>query len=138
MNQQQKTIFISDLHLSESTPAITQRLFSLLKNSIPTTDAVYILGDLFDVWIGDDDTSPYQQQIIQTLKSFTARGLPIYLLHGNRDFLIGKCFLHETGIELLADETVITLYGSRVLLMHGDILCTQDVAYLRARKVARN
>ena len=129
-----KTLFISDLHLEENHPEITQEFLKLLANCDSSIDALYILGDLFEAWIGDDHKTPFHQQIIRALKSTTEKGLPIYFMHGNRDFLIGKQFLRETGCKLLSDEEKITLYGTPVLLMHGDTLCTRDIAYLKARK----
>jgi len=134
----QRTIFISDLHLDETRPDIAQRFSELLKNGDSSVDALYILGDLFEVWIGDDDDTPFYRQIIQALKSATEKGLTIYFMHGNRDFLIGQKFLHATGCQLLSDEEKILLYNTPVLLMHGDTLCTLDIAYLKARKKTRN
>lgn len=131
-----RTLFISDLHLDENHPEIIQPFFDLL--AYPNVDALYILGDLFEAWIGDDDDSPYLKQIIQALHAATQRGLPIYVLHGNRDFLLGNAFLAATGCQLLPDETVIQLYGKPVLLMHGDTLCTRDEKYIKARKILRN
>lgn len=133
-----KTLFISDLHLEESRPAITHAFITLLNNCDASIDALYILGDLFEAWIGDDENTPYQQKIIQALRATTDRGIPIYFMYGNRDFLIGKKFLRASGCKLLSDEEKISVYGTPVLLMHGDTLCTQDVAYLKARKNGRN
>ena len=133
-----KTLFISDLHLDSSHPAITQQFLDLLLSCHEHVDALYILGDLFDTWIGDDDMTPLHRQIIQALRQTTDKGLPVYVAHGNRDFLIGKQFLRQTGCCLLAEEEKIMLYGTPVLLMHGDILCTRDIPYLRARKIAKN
>ena len=133
-----KTLLISDLHLEESRPDITEQFFSLLQSCDASVDALYILGDLFEAWIGDDDDTSFHQSIIVALKAATDTGLTIYFMHGNRDFLIGKKFLRATGCQLLSDETVITLYGTPILLMHGDTLCTQDIAYLKWRKKARN
>lgn len=138
MASQRKTLFISDLHLEESRPDITQQFLQFLKTCEATVDALYILGDLFEVWVGDDDETLFHRDIIRALKSATAQGLPIYFLYGNRDFLIGKKFLRETGCQLLADEERIIIYGTPVLLMHGDTLCTHDVQYLKARKKGRN
>lgn len=134
----QKTLFISDLHLEENQPKITQQFLALLASCDASVDALYILGDLFEVWIGDDDDTPFHRSITEALHAATQRGLPIYLLYGNRDFLIGKKFLRDTGCQLLSDEEKIMLYHTPVLLMHGDTLCTRDVAYLKARKKARN
>ena len=138
MADPRKTLFISDLHLEENRPDITAQFSQLLRNCDSSVDALYILGDLFEAWIGDDEDTPFHREIIHALKSATQKGLPIYFMYGNRDFLIGKKFLHATGCKLLADEEKISLYGTPVLLMHGDTLCTQDKAYLKARKKGRN
>lgn len=138
MNQLQKTVFISDLHLEATQPANTSAFLNLLQTcQQQRVDALYILGDLFEVWIGDDDNSAYNLEIISALKSATDHGLKIYFLHGNRDFLIGKKFMQKTGCKLIDDETVISVYGQRVLLMHGDVLCTDDTEYLKSRKWMR-
>lgn len=133
-----KTLFISDLHLSEQHPEMTAAFLSLLAQNDPNREALYILGDLFDAWIGDDDLSPYHLKIMQALKQAVDNGLPIYFLCGNRDFLIGKKFLQATGCIELPEEKLISLYGQPTLLMHGDTLCTRDIQYLRARKILRN
>lgn len=138
MNTKQKTIFISDLHLQAAETANTAAFFSLLQECLQQrVDALYILGDLFEAWIGDDDNSAYNSEIIAAFKAATSQGLTIYFLHGNRDFLIGSKFLGESGCQLIEDEKVIYLYGQRVLLMHGDTLCTEDEAYLKSRKWMR-
>lgn len=133
-----KTLFISDLHLELDQPHITDQFLKLLISCDASVDALYILGDLFEAWIGDDDTTSFHQEIINALKTKTDNGLPIYFLPGNRDFLIGKKFLLASGCQLLGDEEVISLYGTNVLLMHGDTLCTLDVDYLKARKRLHN
>jgi UDP-2,3-diacylglucosamine hydrolase len=138
MTKTNQTLFISDLHLDASQPGIAAQFLQLLNNTDSSVDALYVLGDLFEAWIGDDDNNPFHQQIIHALKAATDRGLPIYFLPGNRDFLIGEKFLRETGCQLLADETLIDLYHTPVLLMHGDTLCTRDTAYLRSRKILRH
>lgn len=138
MTNSKKTLFISDLHLEENRSDIAAIFQKLLKNCDSGVDRLYILGDLFETWIGDDDDSPFHRSIIQALHEATANGLAIYLMVGNRDFLIGKKFLTETGCLLLPDETKIDLYGTPVLLMHGDTLCTQDVAYLKWRNITSN
>lgn len=131
-------IFISDLHLQENQSRINEIFFRFLKQITPTAQALYILGDFFEVWIGDDDVSPFNLSIIKALREATTKGLPIYLMRGNRDFLLGKRFARETGCQLLPDEHVIDIYGTPTLLMHGDTLCTQDIAYLKFRKKTRN
>lgn len=138
MKNNRKTLFISDLHLDESYPAITQQFKALLHECGSSVDALYILGDLFEVWIGDDDDTVFHRDITQALKEATQKGLRIYFMFGNRDFLIGKNFLRNTGCTLLSDEEKISSYGTPILLMHGDTLCTRDYAYLKARKLGRN
>jgi UDP-2,3-diacylglucosamine hydrolase len=133
-----RTWFISDLHLDPGHPEITSQFIKLLSSCDESVDALYILGDLFEIWIGDDDNSDFHQEITRQIKLITERGTKVYIMHGNRDFLIGSKFLAATGAELLTDEHKINLYGTPVLLMHGDTLCTQDIAYLRARKFAHN
>jgi len=138
MTSPTKTLFISDLHLSIDHTLELTIFLDLLKNCENHVDAIYILGDLFDVWIGDDDENEAYRQTIQALQAFTARKIPIYFLHGNRDFLIGKKFLKETGMTLLPDESEVSVYGTRVILMHGDTLCINDIAYMKSRKWLRN
>lgn len=137
MTNNRKTIFISDLHLEESRPDISEQFLALL-NDAESADALYILGDLFEAWIGDDDNTTFHRKIKDALKNATKKGLAVYFMRGNRDFLIGKKFLNETGCILLSDEEKITVYGEPVLLMHGDTLCTKDIAYLKARKLGYN
>ncbi len=134
-----KTLFISDLHLDENHPDTALQFFTLLSDcNFGNVDAIYILGDLFEVWIGDDDDDVFNRQVMAALLATTQKGIPIYLQHGNRDFLIGKRFLRKTGCQLLPDEKKIILYGTPVLLMHGDTLCTADIRYMRWRKDIRN
>ena len=132
------TLFISDLHLDGTRPDITAQFLDFLDREARRAEALYILGDLFEAWIGDDDPDPDKRRVIQGLRSVTNAGVKTFLIHGNRDFLIGKRFCRETGVELLTDGTVIDLYGRRVLLMHGDLLCTDDHAYQRLRRIVRN
>jgi UDP-2,3-diacylglucosamine hydrolase len=132
------TLFISDLHLEENRPDMTAIFINFMKNQAVNADALYILGDFFEFWVGDDDKSAFADTIRNTLLEATNQGLPIYILHGNRDFLLRKKFFRATGCQLLAEETVINLYGVPTLLMHGDTLCIEDVAYLKARRYVRN
>lgn len=132
------TLFISDLHLDGTRPDITAQFLDFLEREARRAQALYILGDLFEAWIGDDDPDPDKRRVIQGLRAVTNAGVPTFLIHGNRDFLIGKRFCRETGVQLLTDGTVIDLYGRRVLLMHGDLLCTDDHAYQRLRRIVRN
>ena len=133
-----ETLFISDLHLDETRPEIVNVFLNFLYERASHTDALYILGDLFEVWIGDDNQTRFNRTIIHALKTLTDMGLPVYLMHGNRDFLIGKRFLKETGCQLLTDPFCINLYGTPLLLTHGDLLCTQDTQYQLSRKILRN
>jgi UDP-2,3-diacylglucosamine hydrolase len=132
------TLFISDLHLDGTRPGITAQFLDFLDREARRAQALYILGDLFEAWIGDDDPDPDKHRVIQGLRSTTSAGVKTFLIHGNRDFLIGKRFCRETGVELLMDGTLIDVYGRRVLLMHGDLLCTDDHAYQRLRRIVRN
>jgi UDP-2,3-diacylglucosamine hydrolase len=132
------TLFVSDLHLDASRPQITRLFLDVLDTLGSNADAVYILGDLFDIWHGDDDDSPVGHAIMDGLGACVATGTPVYLLHGNRDFLIGEQFAARTGCRLLDDPARIDLYGSPVLLMHGDILCTDDVDYQAFRAGVRD
>lgn len=128
------TLFISDLHLSPNVPKLNQAFFHFIRKEAPRADALYVLGDLFDFWTGDDDPSPFARSIIEAFKQLTDSGVPCYFTRGNRDFLVGKRFAKETGITLLGDETVVELYGQKAVLLHGDTLCTLDEAYLNYRK----
>jgi UDP-2,3-diacylglucosamine hydrolase len=125
----QEILFISDLHLSLEKPEITRRFLAFLQNRAPKAIAVYILGDLFDAWIGDDDPTPPNHKIRKQLKQLTDSGTQVFLQPGNRDFLLGKQFCQDTGATLLADYQVIDLYGTPTLLTHGDLLCTDDLPY---------
>ncbi|MEX5412367.1 UDP-2,3-diacylglucosamine diphosphatase [Atlantibacter hermannii] len=127
------TLFIADLHLSTEEPAITAGFLRLLAGEARTADALYILGDLFEAWIGDDDPSPLHAKIASAIKALVDSGVPCYFIHGNRDFLVGKRFARRSGMRLLPEEHVLTLYGKRILIMHGDTLCTDDIGYLRFR-----
>jgi UDP-2,3-diacylglucosamine hydrolase len=122
-------LFISDLHLSLDKPEITRRFLSFLENRAVEAEALYILGDLFDAWIGDDDPTPPSGKIKHQLKKLTSAGTQVYLQPGNRDFLLGERFCRETGVTLLGDYEVIDLYGVPTLLTHGDLLCTDDLPY---------
>ena len=132
------TLFIADLHLSEQEPAITAGFLRFLAGEARRADALYILGDLFEAWIGDDDPQPLHAEIAAALKGLSASGVPCYFIHGNRDFLLGRRFARASGMTLLPEEQVLDLYGRRVLIMHGDTLCTDDEGYQRFRKKVRN
>lgn len=128
---------ISDLHLEENNPHLADIFIKFLKDCTTSASTLYILGDFFEAWIGDDDLTPFNRMIIKALSEATQKGLPIYLTHGNRDFLIGKKFLTMTGCKLLPDEFVTPIFGTPTLLMHGDTLCTRDINYLKFRKKSR-
>ncbi|MHC6225931.1 UDP-2,3-diacylglucosamine diphosphatase [Pseudomonas sp. X10] len=131
-------LLISDLHLQEERPDITRAFLDLLDGRARHAEALYILGDFFEAWIGDDAMTPFQQQICQALRALSDSGTAIYLMHGNRDFLIGQAFCEAAGCTLLADPSVVELGGEPVLLMHGDSLCTRDLGYMKLRRYLRN
>lgn len=132
-------LFISDLHLSEDRPAANERFFSLLEKQARDADALYILGDFFEYWIGDDDLAyPFHAVIAGSLRELSRSGVALYFMHGNRDFLIGEGFCAATGATLLEDPTVVSLDGEKTLLMHGDTLCTDDLDYQAWRRTARS
>ncbi len=124
------TLFIADLHLCTEEPAITAGFLHFLRREAQQADALYILGDLFEAWIGDDDPNPLHAEVAHALRQLA---IPCYFIHGNRDFLLGKRFAKASGMTLLPEEQVLDLYGRRVLIMHGDTLCTDDQGYLRFR-----
>ena len=123
------TLFIADLHLCTEEPAITAGFLRFLAGEARQADALYILGDLFEAWIGDDDPNPLHHEMATAIKAVVESGVPCFFIHGNRDFLIGKRFARESGMTLLPQENVLDLYGRRVLIMHGDTLCTDDAGY---------
>lgn len=131
------TLFISDLHLSQERPHITQLFLSFLRGPAREAEALYILGDLFEAWLGDDMVLPDYEETIEALKQLSS-GTPVFIMHGNRDFLMREAFAEMTGASLLDDAVVIDLYGTLTLLMHGDTLCTDDVAYQEFRAMVRN
>ncbi len=133
-----ETLFISDLHLSPERPETVDLLLRFLAGRAPQAARLYILGDLFDAWIGDDDDTPPYPEVRAALRRLTASGTECMLMRGNRDFLLGKRFCRETGCSLLTDPTLVHFDGRRTLLMHGDLLCTDDVAYQKFRRRIRN
>ncbi|MDX1442401.1 MAG: UDP-2,3-diacylglucosamine diphosphatase [Gammaproteobacteria bacterium] len=128
------TLFISDLHLDPARPRITELFLDFLANDARQAEALYILGDLFEAWIGDDDPDEHHGRIQDAMAALSATGVNTYFMHGNRDFLVGKRFSERTGFTLLDDPTVIDLYGVPTVLLHGDTLCTDDVEYLKVRE----
>lgn len=125
----QDILFLSDLHLSLDKPEITCRFLNFLDTRAKQAQAVYILGDLFDTWVGDDDFMPPNNKIRRQLKQLTDAGVAVFLQQGNRDFLLGERFAQDTGVILLDDYAVIDLFSTPTLLTHGDLLCTDDVPY---------
>lgn len=123
------TLFIADLHLCAQEPAITAGFLRFLQHEAVHSEALYILGDLFEAWIGDDDPEPLHNEIAAALRALRQAGVPCYFIHGNRDFLLGQRFAQLSGLTLLPEEQVIELYGRRILIMHGDTLCTDDHTY---------
>ena len=132
------TLFVSDLHLDASRPAATDCFLHFLAGLARDVGTLYILGDLFEAWSGDDVAGAHEQAILQALKRYATAGGHCYFLRGNRDFLVGSRFVLATGVTLLDDESLITIEGNRILLMHGDTLCTDDHAYQRYRRVVHN
>ncbi|CAM3521908.1 UDP-2,3-diacylglucosamine diphosphatase [Parendozoicomonas haliclonae] len=133
-----RSLFISDLHLTPGRPDITRAFLRFMEQEAPTAQSLYILGDFFEYWIGDDVMDEFHHQIAAALRKLSDSGTSVYFMHGNRDFLIGKAFCREAGCTLLPDPSVITLGNDDLLLMHGDSLCTSDKGYMRFRKVLRN
>ncbi|MGV6474136.1 UDP-2,3-diacylglucosamine diphosphatase [Azotobacter vinelandii] len=132
------TLLISDLHLDEERPDIARAFLRFLKERASQAEALYILGDFFEAWIGDDAMTSFQRDIATALREVTERGTRVFLMHGNRDFLVGRSFCRQAGCTLLRDPSRISLNGAPVLLMHGDTLCTRDIAYMRFRRRLRN
>jgi UDP-2,3-diacylglucosamine hydrolase len=133
-----ETLFISDLHLSPDRPGTVSLFLDFLANRARRAQSLYILGDLFDAWIGDDDDSPPAAAVCAALRGLTQAGAACGVMHGNRDFLLGHRFARDTGCTLLKDPTLIDLGRTPTLLMHGDLLCTDDLAYQRFRRRIRN
>ena len=131
-------LFISDIHLSFDKPKITRHFIHFLRTKARDSNAVFILGDLFDAWVGDDDFTAPNAQIRSELKQLTDSGVEVYLLRGNRDFLIGERFARGTGVILLDDYAVIELENERTLLTHGDLLCSDDLPYQAFRAKSRS
>jgi UDP-2,3-diacylglucosamine hydrolase len=134
-----RTCFIADLHLADERPQASGRFFHFLDAVAKGADALYILGDLFEYWVGDDDLdTPLACQTAQKIKALTESGTPVYFMHGNRDFLLAQRYADSCGMFLLNDPVVIDLYGTSTLLTHGDLLCTDDQSYQRFRKLVRH
>ncbi len=132
------TLFISDLHLDESRPRIVDVFERFLVEEARHAEALYILGDLFESWIGDDDNSPLADRVAKALKALSDSGVPIYFMRGNRDFVLGANYARRAGMKILDDPTVVELDGTRALLMHGDTLCVDDIEYQKFRRLMHN
>ena len=138
-NECRHSLFISDLHLCSSRPAISALFTAFLATEAARAEALYILGDLFEYWAGDDDLhDAHHQEVIAALHQLGAGGTEIFFMHGNRDFLLAQGFANAANMTLLADPTLLTMYGKRVLLSHGDALCTDDVNYQAFRHQVRH
>lgn len=132
------TLFISDLHLDGSRADITDQFLAFLRTEARHADALYILGDLFETWIGDDDPDADKRRIQTALRELTSSGVACYVMHGNRDFLLGRRFCANTGCRLINEGTIATINGRNALLLHGDTLCIDDRSYQRLRRIVRN
>lgn len=134
------SLFISDLHLCDSRPAITAQFHHFLESHGRLAERLYILGDLFEYWAGDDDIAadPHHASVVDALRTLAQTGVQVFFMHGNRDFLIGELFAEAAQLSLLIDPTLHDLYGHRILLSHGDTLCTDDVDYQAFRRQVRN
>jgi len=132
------TYFIADLHLANNRPDITSCFLRFLKYEAVKAQSLYILGDLFEAWIGDDDDSTYLTTIATALKTLSGFGTKIYYIHGNRDFLLGQGFAKKSAMILLPEIELINLYSKDIVIMHGDTLCTKDIAYQKFRKKSRS
>ena len=133
------TLFVSDLHLCAGRPQSNRGFFGFLKHEARDASALYILGDLFEYWVGDDDLDDaFNASVVAALAELASAGVPIYLMHGNRDFVIGEAFARASRVSLLPDPSLVDLYGQPTLLMHGDTLCTLDTEYQAFRREARS
>ncbi len=132
------TLFISDLHLDEQRPAVTALFLDWLRREATQAEALYILGDLFEAYIGDDDDAPLVAHIADALRAVSDQGVRVCFVHGNRDFLVGDAFARRAGLTLLPEASVVDLHGTPTLLLHGDTLCLDDMAYQRIRVQLRH
>jgi UDP-2,3-diacylglucosamine hydrolase len=131
-------LFVSDVHLDAAAPQATEQFVSFLREQAAAAEALYILGDLFEAWVGDDDAEPSNERVCRALRELTAGGVACFALHGNRDFLLGAGFCERSGCRLLPDPVIAELDGERVLLAHGDALCTDDHSYQELRSIVRD
>ncbi len=133
-----RTYFVADLHLTDERPAATGRFFRFLAEDVAGADALYILGDLFEAWTGDDHDEAVAGETAHRLQALASSGTPVYFQHGNRDFMLAERYAARAGMTLVADPLRIDLYGVPTLLMHGDTLCTDDLAYQAFRRRSRH
>lgn len=131
------SLFASDLHLDSDAPWAIDAFISFLRGPARQAEALYLLGDIFEVWVGDDDTNPDNARVCEALRELTASGVAAYAIHGNRDFLLGEQFSAFTGVKLLPDPVVVEMHGVRTLLSHGDVFCTEDASYQQLRSIVR-
>lgn len=131
-------LFVSDMHLQENRPVLTRAFLHFLKTDAPQAKVLYLLGDIFNLWVGDDAMTDFHREVAKALKELANQGTEVFIMHGNRDFTLGQDFCRQAGCTLLKDPCVIEPFGEPILLMHGDLLCTQDVGYQRMRRVLHN
>jgi len=132
-----KTLFTSDIHLDSENSVITHSFLDFLENRAKGAAALYVLGDLFEVWVGDDDNSALNSRVAKAFATLADTGTRLFFMHGNRDFLLGSAYAERCGATLLQEPTIIECHGRRVALIHGDSLCTRDVDYMKFRKMVR-
>ena len=130
--------FISDLHLSENTPSVTEGFFEFLKTAAQELSHLYILGDLFEAWVGDDNDSQHAMSVMQKINHATRNGLEIFFIHGNRDFLCGQKFAEQSNLTLLPDPYFLNFFDQKIALSHGDSFCTEDLEYIKFKKEVRS
>ena len=130
--------FISDLHLSENMPSVTEGFFNFLKNASHELSHLYILGDLFEAWIGDDDNSKLATNVMQSINNASQNGLEVFFIHGNRDFLCGQDFAKKSNLKILPDPFFMNFFDLKIALSHGDDFCTNDLKYIEFKKEVRS
>lgn len=138
MSRPAQTLFASDLHLDSEAPWAIDAFLAFLDGPARDADALYLLGDLFEAWVGDDDDDAANARACEGLARLTRAGTPVFAMHGNRDFLLGETFEKRTGVKLLPDPVVVDLHGMPTLLSHGDVFCTEDLPYQELRSIVRN
>ena len=131
-------LFASDLHLDAARPEITDQFLGLLAGAARDAQSLYLLGDLFEVWLGDDEPGALGERVIAALAALSRAGVSLFVMQGNRDFLLGERFCERAGASLMTDPTIVTIGDERVLVTHGDALCTGDAAYQRLRSLVRD